>query len=145
MLILTLKHGLPRVLRFMVGVMPIMFGYAFFGMLYFGGSTTRFGTLGSSLVTLFAVLNGDVIRETFLDLMYVDATVSQIFMYTFISLFIYVVLNVFIAIIEEAFFWNWKNRHVESGQSLDTVYTESEANRSRQNSRSMSSFANIHM
>ena len=71
--------------------------------------------------------------------MYVDATVSQIFMYTFISLFIYVVLNVFIAIIEEAFFWNWKNRHVESGQGLDTVYTESEANRGRQRDRSRSS------
>ena len=104
MVILTMRRGGPRVLRFMVGVLPIMMGYAFFGMTYFGAASDRFETFGASMVTLFAVLNGDVIRETFLNLMPVFPVISQIYLYSFISLFIYVVLNVFIAIIEEAFF-----------------------------------------
>ena len=104
MVILTMRRGGPRVLRFMVGVLPIMMGYAFFGMTYFGSESDRFETFGASMVTLFAVLNGDVIRETFLNLMPVYPVMSQVYLYTFISLFMYVVLNVFIAIIEEAFF-----------------------------------------
>ena len=104
MVILTMRRGGPRVLRFMVGVLPIMMGYAFFGMTYFGSESDRFETFGASMVTLFAVLNGDVIRETFLNLMPIYPVMSQVYLYSFICLFMYVVLNVFIAIIEEAFF-----------------------------------------
>ncbi len=50
------------------------------------------------------MLNGDVVRETFMHLIWRYPVVGQIFTYTFIALFIYVVLNVFIAIIEESFF-----------------------------------------
>lgn len=104
MVILTIRYASPRVLRFLVGVLPIMMGYAFFGMTYFGSESDRFSDFGSAMVTLFAVLNGDVIRETFLNLLPVYPVISQIYLYTFICLFIYVVLNVFIAIVEEAFF-----------------------------------------
>ena len=86
----------------------MMLGYAFFGMVCFGSYSDRFESFSASMITLFAVLNGDVIRETFLNL---DnggfPVVSQLYMYSFICLFIYVVLNIFIAIIEEAFFSAW--------------------------------------
>ena len=55
-------------------------------------------------MTLFSVLNGDVIRETFMDLTPDFPVVGQLYLYTFTCLFIYVVLNVFIAIVEESFF-----------------------------------------
>ena len=114
-LIVTLKKGVPRVARFMVGVMPMMLGYAFFGMVCFGSYSDRFDSFSASMITLFAILNGDVIRETFLNL---DSggspVVSQVYMYSFICLFIYVVLNVFIAIIEEAFFSAWNAVEVSS-------------------------------
>ena len=110
MVILTIRFAAPRVLRFLVGVLPIMMGYAFFGMAYFGSESDRFSTFGSSMVTLFAVLNGDVIRETFLNLFPVYPVISQIYLYTFICLFIYVVLNVFIAIVEEAFFMSRRSQ-----------------------------------
>lgn len=64
----------------------------------------RFGGFQMSLITLFAVLNGDVMRETFLVLLPYSPAVTQIYLYSFICLFIYVVLNVFIATIELAFF-----------------------------------------
>ena len=119
-LVVTLKRGVPRVGRFMVGVMPMMLGYALFGMVCFGSYSDRFSSFSAAMITLFAVLNGDVIRETFLDLETQSATISQIYMYTFICLFIYVVLNVFIAIIEEAFFSAWeagKRKHRTSDKA----------------------------
>ena len=88
-----------------IGVMPIFFAYATFAVVYFGSDVPRFGNFQYALVTLFAVLNGDVIRETFMTLVPIFPVVGQLFMYTFVALFIYVVLNIFIAIIEESFFF----------------------------------------
>lgn len=102
-LIRTLQRGVPKVGRFLVGVIPVFLAYAIFGVVYFGNYTERFGSITDSMITLFAVLNGDVIRETYLDIDVIQPFVGQVYMYTFICLFIYVVLNIFIAIIEEAF------------------------------------------
>lgn len=104
-IVLTLKWGAPRVLQFLIGVSPIYFGYALFGTIYFGARIKEFGTLSSSMATLFAVMNGDVILDTFdaFDLHHFSLS-GKIYLYSFISLFIYVVLNIFIAIVEEAFF-----------------------------------------
>ena len=119
-LVATLKRGVPRVARFMVGVMPMMLGYAFFGMVCFGSFSDRFESFSAAMITLFAVLNGDVIRETFLNLADKSPYVSQIYMYTFICLFIYVVLNVFIAIIEEAFFSAWEQGKTDKEKKSDS-------------------------
>jgi hypothetical protein len=103
-IVLTLGRAVPRVGRFVMGVIPIFLGYALFGMLYFGSWSERFGSLGLAMITLFSVLNGDVMRETFMDLLPFSPFVTQVYMYSFVSVFIYVVLNVFIAIVEESFF-----------------------------------------
>ena len=103
-LVHTLTRALPRVLRFVVGVFPVYIGYALFGMLYFGDQSDRFADISRSLITLFALLNGDEIRSTFMDLNQPYPVVSAIYLYSFVCLFIYVVLNVFIAIVEESFF-----------------------------------------
>lgn len=103
-IVLTLGRAVPRVGRFVMGVIPIFLGYALFGMLYFGEHSERFGSLGLAMITLFSVLNGDVMRETFMDILPFNPTVAQVYMYSFVSVFIYVVLNVFIAIVEESFF-----------------------------------------
>ncbi|GBG28775.1 Mucolipin-2 [Hondaea fermentalgiana] len=103
-IVLTLNRALPRVARFLMGVVPILLAYALFGMIFFGDHAERFGSFGMSMITLFSVLNGDVIRETFMDIVSAYPVMTQIYLYTFISLFMYVVLNVFIAIVEESFF-----------------------------------------
>eukprot|EP01029_Cantina_marsupialis_P031246 TRINITY_DN8907_c0_g1_i1.p1 TRINITY_DN8907_c0_g1~~TRINITY_DN8907_c0_g1_i1.p1 ORF type:complete len:669 (-),score=188.98 TRINITY_DN8907_c0_g1_i1:111-2117(-) len=102
-LVLTLWRGIPRVMKFMVGVAPVMLGYAWFGVAYFGFQSDCFRSFTDSMVTLFAVLNGDVIRDTYVDIMYYAPVVSQIYLYSFICLFIYVILNSFVAIVQEAF------------------------------------------
>lgn len=104
-IVLTLRWGAPRVLQFLIGVSPIFLGYALFGTIYFGTRIKEFGSMSASMATLFAVMNGDVILDTFdaFDLHHF-AVSGKIYLYSFISLFIYVVLNIFVAIVEEAFF-----------------------------------------
>ncbi|EGZ11636.1 hypothetical protein PHYSODRAFT_516508 [Phytophthora sojae] len=104
-IVLTLKWGTPRVLQFLLGVSPILFGYALFGTIYFGNKIEEFGTLSASMITLFSLMNGDIIMDTFdaLDLHHFNVS-GKVYLYSFISLFMYVVLNIFIAIVEEAFF-----------------------------------------
>ncbi|KAG3115670.1 hypothetical protein PI124_g5521 [Phytophthora idaei] len=104
-IVLTLKWGTPRVLQFLLGVSPIFFGYALFGTIYFGNKIEEFGTLSASMITLFSLMNGDIIMDTF-DAMELHQFIvsGKVYLYSFITLFMYVVLNIFIAIVEEAFF-----------------------------------------
>ena len=55
------------------------------------------------MVTLFAVLNGDMVYDTFHDLQIINIVIAQVYLYTFVMLFINVVQNVFITIVEDGF------------------------------------------
>lgn len=55
------------------------------------------------MFSLFALMNGDVISECYNDLDTIDYLLSQVFLYTFISVSILVVQNVFIAIISDGY------------------------------------------
>merc|ERR1719285_998737 len=103
-LILTLKMSAPRVIRFFIGVIPLFVGFAMFGVSFFSTYSVLFQDLGSAYVTLFALINGDVIHDVFVDLHPAGAYISRIYLYAFNSLFIYAVLNCFIAIVEDGFF-----------------------------------------
>ncbi|CAK4075261.1 unnamed protein product [Aphanomyces euteiches] len=103
-IVLTLRGSIPKVMSFLVGVSPIFFGYAIFGSIVFGYRVDRFGGIQQSCITLFAIMNGDVILETFASLSRDFPLLGAAYLYSFIALFIYVVLNIFIAIVEEAFF-----------------------------------------
>jgi hypothetical protein len=103
-LITTLRKSLPRVAKFLVGVMPVFLGYGLFGVSFFGMHSESFSDLDQASVTLFSLLNGDSIYDIFAELEAINAVVSRIYLYSFITLFIYAVLNVFIAIVEDAFF-----------------------------------------
>lgn len=101
-LVLTLQIGLPRVLRFLMGVFPVLMAYALVGIVFFSRVTTFFGTFGSSLITLFAVMNGDEMADSFNQVVGEFPIVGNIYWFSFVILFIFVVLNVFVAIVEAA-------------------------------------------
>lgn len=127
-IVLTLKWGAPRVLQFLVGVSPIFLGYALFGTIYFGTRLKAFGSVGASAATLFAVMNGDEILDTFDALELHHFRVSgKLFLYSFIALFIYVVLNIFVAIVEEAFFATRARRRLLSSLLTDPTFTTAQA------------------
>eukprot|EP00755_Sulcionema_specki_P014135 Sspe_Gene.55876::Locus_30734_Transcript_1_1_Confidence_1.000_Length_2102::g.55876::m.55876 len=108
LLMKTLRRGTPRALKFVAGCFPILMAYAMLGTVAFGSYADRFSTLDSSFVTLFSVMNGDIIDDTF-DSIFLQGSpflqvFSRVYLYTFISLFIYAILNIFLAIMEDAYF-----------------------------------------
>ena len=103
-LILTLRKSAPRVLAFLLGVLPVFLGFAYFGVAYFSIGSDLFADVDHASIALFALLNGDVIHDVFDNLFPIAPFISRLYLYTFIALFIYAVLNIFIAIVEDAFF-----------------------------------------
>lgn len=102
-LVRTLSRAVPQCARFVVGVCPILLGYALLGNCLFFESQ-MFATIPGSIATLFSLLNGDIIRDTFTDVSDLLPFWGEMYLYTFLCLFIYVVLHIFISIVEEAYF-----------------------------------------
>lgn len=100
----TLAHGIPQILKFLVGVFPVYLSFVVCAVCLFGFHSHWFVSLGDSSNALFSLLNGDQIHDTFTNLKDVSVMGSRVFLYSFLALFIYVVLNIFITIAEDAFF-----------------------------------------
>jgi hypothetical protein len=103
LLVKTLSRAVPKCLRFVTGVFPILVGYALLGTCLFHQSA-MFASIGASVATLFSLLNGDIIRDTFSDICQLRPGWGELYLYSFLCLFIYVVLHLFISIVEEAYF-----------------------------------------
>lgn len=114
LLVHTLTHGLPSIARFIVGCAPIFLAFTGAATIFFGRQAQSFGSLGETVTTLFSLLNGDTMLDTFdavgSDQHQLWGWVGRAFLAFFIMLFTYAVLNVFIAIIEQA----WSDVHVET-------------------------------
>jgi hypothetical protein len=119
-LILTIDRALPKILRFLLGTAPFFTGFCLFGLCAFGGHSARFGSLRDVAVTLFSLLNGDAIRETFADLLPMNSLLAQVYIYGFVLLFSYVVINLLLVIVEESFF-------VYSSSAAMTVVVDNDA------------------
>jgi len=102
-LVLTVIRAFPKVMQFLLGILPFFTGYALFGMILFGDEADLFGSIPNTCVTLFAVVNGDEILSTFEGLAFMGMW-GQLYLIFFTLLFTYVVLMSIIAIVEEAFF-----------------------------------------
>ena len=83
----TISRALPNVLRYLLGVLPIFFGFIFFGLCLFWRSE-RFVSTSSTMMTLFAVLNGDSVFDVFNDVASVSFFLGQIYCYCFCIVFI---------------------------------------------------------
>ncbi|KAG9394861.1 Polycystin cation channel [Carpediemonas membranifera] len=103
MLVMTLRRGAPILMQFIVSIMPIYFGFALCGVALFSQYSVKFSNFSQACVTLFAVLHGDVILETYDAIYLASPVISRTYLYCFITLFICGVLNVFVHIIEESY------------------------------------------
>jgi len=109
LLVRTFRTSAPAILRNVAGSLPIFGVFAICGMLLFGGVTERFDGLPFSSITLFAVANGDIVRETFQTTYYWQVAGSfgqqfaQLFMYVYTALFMYVILKTTTAINEQSY------------------------------------------
>lgn len=83
----TIQRALPNVLRYLLGVMPIFFGFIFFGICLFWRSE-RFSSTSSTMISLFSLLNGDSVFDIFMDLSSASFFLGQIYCYIFCLMFI---------------------------------------------------------
>ena len=108
LLMQTLRRGTPKALRFSAGCFPLLMAYAVMGTVLFGGYSNRFASLDASFVVLFALMNGDIIDDTFGAIYFEESwflkVVSRMYMYSFIGLFVYAILNILLVILEDAYF-----------------------------------------
>mmetsp|Transcript_8781 Transcript_8781/g.9506 ORF Transcript_8781/g.9506 Transcript_8781/m.9506 type:complete len:457 (-) Transcript_8781:40-1410(-) len=105
----TLGTSLPRIMRYIAGVIPVFMGYLFLALSLFWRSNF-FTDFSSSLIALFCVLNGDTIYDMATDIMFINLVAGLIFAITFVVLFITVVQNIFISIIEESYIRSCKKQ-----------------------------------
>ena len=63
-LIKTLTRAVPKCLQFVVGVSPVLIGYALIGSCLFYHSPF-FETIPRSFATLFSLMNGDIVSDSF--------------------------------------------------------------------------------
>lgn len=108
----TLYYSLPKVISFLVGVVPVFGGFVFFGLSVFY-SCEAFQSTSNASQALFALMNGDSIYDISHQLKGMYFVLGQVYSYTFCVLFIVVVMNVFISIIQEAYVYNGKEKGYE--------------------------------
>ncbi|XP_068230064.1 mucolipin-3-like isoform X2 [Palaemon carinicauda] len=105
-MILTLKKCAPNVLRLLVCILLLFFGYAFAGYVILGPYHFKFRTFMTSMECLYSLINGDDMYATFFSTHGIDPVIwcfSRLYLYSFISLFMWIVLSVFLAVIMDAY------------------------------------------
>ncbi|MES1910213.1 MAG: hypothetical protein MHM6MM_002851 [Cercozoa sp. M6MM] len=108
----AMKKATPVFGRTLVSTMPLFLGFTVAGVMIFnsagGGainySDNLFADFGTSMKTLFAVMNGDQVLESFFALTSYAPVWSRVYLYSFCFLFIFVILNVMVAQVEWFFF-----------------------------------------
>ena len=83
----VVSKSFPIVMRYLGGVFPIFMGYLFFGLCVFWQSE-RFSTVSRSMYTLFALIQGDAVWDTFMDLKGRSYMIGQVYCFSFCMLFI---------------------------------------------------------
>lgn len=97
----------PELLKFLLCSGILFIAFAMTSWIVLGPFHGKFEDMNSAIETLFGLLNGDDIYNTFIQIRYQeDRTAyvySRIFLYVFLALFIYAVLNLFTSLIITAY------------------------------------------
>ena len=102
-IVLSTFHNCSSIVTMaLLGILPLFIGFGLLGMSIFWRSK-RFTSLGVSMFSLFSLMNGDIVNDSYLDLSTVDYIISQIYLYAFIAMSVLVIQNVFIAIITDGY------------------------------------------
>lgn len=100
----TLSLAMPMLVRFVIGVAPIYIGFAFFGVQAFGTASFKFHDLDQTAASLFAILNGDMLLASYVDLQQKHHVMGEIYLYSFMILFITIVSKMVLSGVEFFYF-----------------------------------------
>ena len=98
----TLSLSMPTVLKTLISVLPVLMGYTFLGIALFWRSN-RFQNAAGCLITLYALMSGDMVYDTFQDLTGVHYLLSQLYLYSFVFFSICVIQSLFISVIQDGY------------------------------------------
>jgi mucolipin 3 len=98
----TLNLGMPNVVKTLISALPVLMGYTFLGLALFWKSN-RFSSATGCLTTLYALMFGDMVYDTFHDLSQTNYLSSQLYLYSFVFFSVCVINSLFISVIVDAF------------------------------------------
>ncbi|KAL5466991.1 hypothetical protein EMCRGX_G031156 [Ephydatia muelleri] len=102
----ALEIAFPRLFKYIVFVTILYIAFMLFGWILLSPFHSKFSSIDETFYTLFTMLNGDDLYNTFVGFnMAENAPVyifGQAYFTTFMALFIYAILNLFVSLIVEA-------------------------------------------
>jgi len=101
-MLVSFQKAAPFLIRALISIVPLFIGYAFLGISYFWESR-RFTSFSISCYTLFALMHGDMIWDTYNDMIQIDQLAAQLYLYSYIFIATCVICNIFTIIIEEGY------------------------------------------
>jgi mucolipin 3 len=115
----TLSFAMPNVLKTLISALPVLMGYTFLGLALFWQSN-RFSSAPGCLTTLYSLMFGDMVYDTFHDLSQTNYLSSQLYLYSFVFFSVCVINSLFISVIVDAFN-SAKNQKKESAEKNDSI------------------------
>ncbi len=120
----TLSFAMPNVLKTLISALPVLMGYTFLGLALFWQSN-RFSSAPGCLTTLYSLMFGDMVYDTFHDLSQTNYLSSQLYLYSFVFFSVCVINSLFISVIVDAFDQarnqKKKNKPKNDGPAADTA------------------------
>lgn len=113
----TLQAIFPFVSKFVLGCMPLFVGYVLCGASLFSPFSPKFKNIDQSIVTLWAVLNGDWLYDNFQDAVQTYPLLSRFYFYTFMLFFICIISKLALSSVEYIFFKEMPEQVVPAGGS----------------------------
>jgi hypothetical protein len=103
LLFAVLEKAAPRVLYFLISILPVLLGYVLCGTIMFGGKLRLFETCSATLSTLFCIANGDSMVNIFEAVYWSDGWLGYVYLYSWCSLVIFVIVNIFLVIVQQTY------------------------------------------
>jgi len=98
----TIQHAAPNIMRHAINMMPFFIGFGMLGMAVFW-PTYRFRSPFVAYFSLFSIMLGDEISNSFMEIIQFDPLFGPVFMFCWVFLSMSVMMNLFIIIVGESF------------------------------------------
>jgi hypothetical protein len=95
------SKGFPIILQFAIGSAPLLMAFTCFGVALFSEDTDKFKNLEMGFITLFAMMNGDIIFESARDIK--KGIIGHLYIIAFVVVFVYTIISTFVSIMQKAF------------------------------------------
>eukprot|EP00930_Biecheleria_cincta_P086080 TRINITY_DN75446_c0_g1_i1.p1 TRINITY_DN75446_c0_g1~~TRINITY_DN75446_c0_g1_i1.p1 ORF type:complete len:660 (+),score=79.48 TRINITY_DN75446_c0_g1_i1:94-2073(+) len=105
----TMSRSFFKIMQYLFSVAPLFLAFILLGVCLFFQSPNFASPLAATAM-LFSLMNGDSVRDVFVEIHRIGGWFAQIYLYSFLLLFIYVVLNINISIVTDAYHIE-KHRH----------------------------------